>query len=98
LSENSVDFGTETVGTVSKPVVVTVTNTGAGLLGIAKVSTNTGIFKEGTTCGNALAAAASCTVSVRFAPTLQGILAGSLTIADDGMGGPHVVRLVGVGQ
>jgi hypothetical protein len=98
LSVNSVDFGTETVETVSKPVVVTVTNTGTGLLGIAKVSTNTGMFKEGTTCGNMLAAGASCTVSVRFAPTLQGILAGSLTIADDGMGGPHVVRLVGVGQ
>jgi hypothetical protein len=98
LSTSVVDFGVEAVGTTSKPVNVTVMNVGTGPLGIAKVAVSPAFFKEGTTCPTTLAAGASCTISVRFLPTLQGILAGMLTIQDDGLGGPHAVDLVGVGQ
>jgi hypothetical protein len=42
-----------------------------------------------------LLAGAKCTISVFFDPTLQGILAGSLSIQDDGINGQHTVSLTG---
>jgi hypothetical protein len=45
-----------------------------------------------------LLAGAKCTISVFFDPTLQGILAGSLSIQDDGINGQHTVSLTGTGQ
>jgi hypothetical protein len=35
---------------------------------------------------------------VRFAPTLAGILTGTLTTNDDGDHAPHLVSLTGIGQ
>jgi hypothetical protein len=37
-------------------------------------------------------------VSVIFAPSLRGMLDGSLTIQDDGAGSPHTVALSGIGD
>jgi hypothetical protein len=41
---------------------------------------------------------ANCAVSVTFTPTATGTRTGTLSFADDALGGPHVVTLTGTGQ
>src|SRR5207245_1764632 len=45
-----------------------------------------------------LAPGASCGVSVTFSPTGLGAVSGTLTITDNGVGGPHTVALSGRGS
>jgi hypothetical protein len=97
LSAESLTFVEQDVGTISAPQTVTLTNTGTGVLTLASISASTQ-FVQRNTCGKTLAAGAKCTISVSFAPTLQGILEGTLTVQDDGVGSPHTVSLSGIGQ
>jgi trimeric autotransporter adhesin len=88
LTPNAVDFGTATLGSVSSPVDVTLSNTGAGMLsfwrfGIADSSANASDYAvvPGGTCTTsvALAPGDSCTVRVRFAPTAAGTRSAKLS-------------------
>jgi len=97
LSTGTLTFAEQTVGTTSSAQTLTLTNTGTGILTFGTISASTQ-FVQTHTCTNTLAAGASCTISVRFAPTLQGILEGTLTVQDDGAGSPHTVALSGIGQ
>jgi hypothetical protein len=96
-STGTLTFAEQTVGTTSSAQTLTLTNTGTGILTFGTISASTQ-FVQTHTCTNTLAAGASCTISVRFAPTLQGILEGTLTVQDDGAGSPHTVALSGIGQ
>ena len=98
LSSSTLSFGTQKVGTQSKPQQVTFTNTGTGTLTLSGIAISPRLFTQSNACGASLAAGAHCTVSVQFAPTLQGLLAGSLSIQDDGSGGQHTLVLSGIGQ
>jgi hypothetical protein len=98
LSSSTLSFGTQKVGTQSKPQQVTFTNTGTGTLTLNSIAISPQLFTQSKTCGSSLAAGAHCTFSVQFAPTLQGLLAGSLSIQDDGSVGQHTVVLSGIGQ
>ena len=97
LSVGTLGFGTQKVGTTSPPETVTLTNTGTGVLTLMGIATSSQ-FTETSTCATTLAAGASCVVSVIFAPSLRGMLDGSLTIQDDGAGSPHTVALSGIGD
>jgi hypothetical protein len=97
LSAGSLTFAEQAVGTTSPAQTLTLTNTGTGVLGLGAISASTQ-FVQSTTCTTTLAAGASCTISVSFAPTLQGILEGTLTLQDDGAGSPHTITLSGIGQ
>ena len=55
-------------------------------------------FSDSTTCGSSLGAGANCQISIKFSPTLQGMLLGSVTVQDDGAGSPHTVTLSGIGK
>lgn len=68
-------------GGTSAAQTFTVTNTSLISLTITSVSI-TGDFTETTTCGTTLAAGATCTVSVIFAPTAAGARSGILTVAN----------------
>jgi hypothetical protein len=37
-------------------------------------------------------------LNVQFAPTLKGVVTGTVTINDDSAGNPHVVTLTGTGN
>jgi len=76
---------------------LTLRNTGTGILTLGTVGASAQ-FSQSNTCKTTLAVGASCVISVRFAPTLQGMLVGSLTVQDDGAGSPHTVALSGLGQ
>ena len=96
LSRTSIAFGSQPVGTVSTAQAVTVTNSGTAPLSITSIS-NTGDFKATNTCGAPVAAGASCSISITFAPTVSGARTGTLSIVDNATGSPHLVQLSGTG-
>lgn len=97
LSGTSLTFAAQALGTTSSAQTVNLTNAGTGVLTVGAISTSTQ-FVETNNCPATLSAGATCTISVRFAPALQGILEGTLTVQDDGAGSPHKVALSGIGQ
>jgi hypothetical protein len=98
IAVSSLNFAPQTVGTTSAAQAVAVTNTGSGTLHFNSISASPNFFLVTNQCGTSLAAGAHCSVSVRFSPTLAGMLVGTLTIADDGSGSPHTVALSAIGQ
>jgi hypothetical protein len=98
LSPNSIAFGSQTVGTHSAAKNVTLSNTGPGSLGITNFSISPSFFSQQNNCGSSLAAGATCTIAVQFAPSLEGMLVGSLTVQTDGAGSPQTVSLTGTGR
>ena len=94
------NFGSQQVNTSSAAQTVTVKNIGSTTLAISGVTltgSNAGDFAQTGTCGSSLASGASCTVSVTFTPTALSNRYGTLTIGDNGAGGPHTVSLTGTG-
>jgi hypothetical protein len=98
LSASSLSFAAEKVGTQSPPKEITLTNTGTGVLPLVGIAASPQFFVQTNTCGSSLGAGAKCTISISFAPNLQGILVGSLSVQDDGLGSPHTVALTGIGK
>jgi len=78
VSPATLNFGQIDVGSVSSPLVATVTNTGTLVL-VNPTVTGVGFAIDSTTCGNS--PVASCTISVVFAPLHTGAAAGVLTVA-----------------
>src|SRR5439155_16328137 len=70
------------IGTSSVAQAVTLINTGTASLAISAISSS-GDFAETNACGASVAAGASCTISVKFTPTVLGSRAGSLTVTDN---------------
>jgi chitodextrinase len=100
LSPSSLDFGAQVIDTTSDPRVVTLINNGSTNLAINGVTiTGTGAssYSQTNTCGLAVAPGASCTISIRFAPTSSGSQVATVSIADNAPGNPHTVPLTGVG-
>jgi len=99
----SLNFGNQTVGTTSAPQQVSITNNGSATLTITSVDftgANASEFAlaSNSTCSASLAAAASCTINVTFAPTAAGTATASVSITDNAAGSPQTVSLTGVGQ
>ncbi|MBB5873403.1 hypothetical protein F4553_006837 [Allocatelliglobosispora scoriae] len=95
-SPSSIAFGNQAVGTTGAPQTVTVTNTGTVSAAVSGITVS-GAFLQTTTCGSAIAAGASCTVSARFAPTATGPASGSLTVASNATNPTLTVALTGTG-
>jgi len=102
VSPPSNDFGSVVVSTSSEATVFTVTNTGGDTTG-ALASALTGAqmnqfaISADNCSGNTLAASATCTLSVSFAPTTVGAKAASLTVSGS-PGGTAVSALSGAGM
>ncbi len=100
LSPTSLSFANQQVGTTSSIQSATLTNTGNAGLSIASITitgVNSSDFSRTTTCGTALAAGSSCTISVQFTPTALGTRTAAVTITDSASGSPHTVGLTGTG-
>ena len=97
LSPASLTFASQLLNTTSPAQTVTLTNPGVVTVDITSISSNSGAFKETSTCGATLAPAATCSISVTFTPSLAGTGTGSISIADDAAGSPQVVALTGTG-
>lgn len=96
LAPTSLTFTSQALTTTSPAQTVTLTNSGGATLNISGISA-AGDFAQTSTCGSTLAAAASCTISVTFAPTATGARSGSLSISSNASGSPHAVSLSGTG-
>jgi hypothetical protein len=97
VSPASLTFGFLLVGQTSAAQNVTLSNpTGAAALSISSIATTSG-FTQTNNCGSILAGGASCTMSVKFAPTAAGVFNGSLSIANSATTTPIRVSLSGTG-
>ena len=97
LSSTSLTFSAQTVSTKSAPQTITLTNTGDGALTPLKI-TRTGPFAQTNTCGDSVAAGASCTISVTFSPLGAGSQSGTMTLTDNAADSPQTIQLSGTGM
>ena len=102
LSLGSLDFHSAQVGSNAPPDTVTVASSGTAPLAIGNVTvggTDAGDFaKVADGCsGTTLQPNTSCSVLVRFRPTVQGTRSATLSVADNASDSPQVAALLGSG-
>jgi hypothetical protein len=86
------------VGLLSSPVTVTLTNPDSvNSLGSFSLAVTAGFRLVSTTCASTLAAGASCTAIVEFAPTSPGAQSGSLIVTSSALTTGSFVPLSGMG-
>jgi len=96
LSMPSISFGNQVVGTASSGQTITLSNTGSAELRIVGIAVALP-FTQTNTCNSSLAASATCTINVTFAPTTEGDFISNLSITDNAKGSPQTVALSGTG-
>jgi hypothetical protein len=104
VSPNPVNFKTIVHGT-SESLAVTIKNISGGsfpahTLSFTSIAAAGTGFSETNNCPTGpatLAAGATCTVTVKFAPATAGTFTGTLTITDNGGGSPQKITLNGKG-
>jgi hypothetical protein len=79
--------------------VVTLSNTGTANLVITSTTVSgAGFTRLAGGCGASLPVGSSCSITVRFRPTVTGPVVGSLSISDNSIGvNPQIVTLTGTG-
>jgi hypothetical protein len=100
LSSGSLSFPPQTAGTTSSPLVATLTNVGTTSLSFTSIKMagkNLQDFAQTNTCIPALAAGATCTISVTFTPASVGSWSASISIKDNGGSSPQTISLTGTG-
>ena len=93
VSPTSLTFPSTAVGQTS-PATVTITNKQTTTISLSTAASGD-YSVTGGTCGAALTASASCTITVTFAPQYKGSIKGALNIATNGAFSPLIVGLTG---
>ncbi len=96
LSTSGLTFADQGVGTASAPQAVAVSNLGTAPLEIDGISVG-GDFEAANNCSSAVAPGGSCSIQVRFRPTVLAPRAGTLEISHNASGSPSTVSLAGQG-
>jgi VCBS repeat protein/centrosomal CEP192-like protein/ASPM-SPD-2-Hydin domain-containing protein/FG-GAP repeat protein len=96
LSNTSLTFGNQAVGTTSPAQIITLNNNSTATLNISGIAVS-GDFAQTNNCGSSVAAGASCAINVTFTPTVANTRTGTLTISDDAPNSPQTVSLTGTG-
>jgi len=96
LSDTTLDFGGQPVGSLSDPLTVTLSNIGAAPLGLRHVILE-GDFTHTDDCGSFLDPGEWCTLTILFAPTVPGTHTGSMQIDTSAENGLLTVELNGIG-
>jgi hypothetical protein len=100
ISPASLTFASTNVGSTSAAQTVTLANSGTASLSISSIASSNAAFKvSGGTCaaGGSVAAGASCTVTLAFAPSAAGATSGSLTLTHNASPTTSSVALSGTG-
>lgn len=100
LSQTSIDFLNQPVGTSSGQSLVNLTNVGANPINISSIviqGPNASDFTEMDLCPGVLPAQGKCTINVTFTPTATGQRSAVLAVTDDGGASPQTVALTGTG-
>ena len=101
LAPASLSFGSQQVGSTSSAQSITLTNSGNAALAISSIAvsgSNAGDFAQTNTCPASLAAGASCSIAVTFAPTATGARTASVQVTDNAGDSPESVSLSGSGS
>lgn len=98
LSAGSFTFGAEPVGTPGPAQTLTLTNTGDADLNIVSIVIVGPDFSQSNTCGNSVAAGASCAIDIIFDPIAFGTRTGSMAITSNAGNSPQTVKLAGTGM
>jgi hypothetical protein len=101
LSATSLSYGNQNTGTTSPVQTVTLTNGGTAVLNIGSIAVtgaNAGDFAQTNTCASTLAVSTSCSISVKFTPTIAGARSAAIAITDDSAVSPQTVALSGTGM
>lgn len=93
----SLKFGSQKVGTRSRPQTLIVRNAGAAPVTFIGMPI-TGEFGETNTCGATLAPLHTCSIRVTFRPSGAGKRVGILPLRDDAANNPQIVNLSGRGK
>ncbi len=96
LSKTEVDFGAQTVGTLSDAEPVTLTSDGTVDLTITSIAAS-GDFTQTNVCGAVMVPTSTCNLEIKFAPTAAGPLTGTVTITDNATDSPQTITLSGTG-
>lgn len=97
LSPSSWSFPDTPTGSQSTGAAFVLTNTGTENVAVNGVETVPPFVITANTCASSLAPSTSCTVEVKFAPSVAGYQTGNLTVASDATGQPHLASLAGTG-
>jgi hypothetical protein len=98
ITPAQVNFPTTGVGSTSDPVAVTIANSSAAVqLDSLSLSVSAGFKLANNKCGASLAAGASCTVDVSFAPANPGTQNGTLTLTSRDLSAAVTAPLSGMG-
>ena len=103
-SPASLTFEGTPVGSAAAVQIITLTNTGAGILdlsgtgmGISITGANASSFSQTNQCGKSLPVNVSCAITVTFTPAALGTLNAIVSIVDNAEGATQTVPLGGVG-
>jgi hypothetical protein len=101
MSPSPVSFGSETIGTTSAPMTVTVTNHGTTAVKVTSTTitgTDKGDFAfTGNTCTTIAANNGTCSITLTFTPAASGARTASLSLIDNDKGSPQTDVLSGTG-
>jgi hypothetical protein len=100
LAPSTLSFGNIVMGATATAQTLKLSNTGNAVLNISGITlggTNPTDFAETNTCGETLAAGASCTISVTFTPSSVASFAATISVADNATGSPQTATLSGAG-
>jgi len=98
LSPTSLVFASQVIGTTSGGKQVKVTNVGSANLTVTAVAAS-GDYQETDTCvGSTILPNNTCTITVKFAPSLAGSITGAITLTDNAPNSPQVISTTGTGS
>lgn len=100
LSPTSLSFGNQVQGTSSSAQKITLKNGQPTAITITSITTSLSDYAQTNTCPSSpatLAAGASCTISIRFTPSVLGLRTAGLTVNDTGTKSPQMAFLGGTG-
>jgi hypothetical protein len=100
LAPSALSFRSQTLGTASPTQSISLSNTGGGPLVLDSVDVDgpgAGDFRETNDCPASLSAGSSCSVTVTFTPSAEGLRSAMLTLNDNADDNPQAVSLFGAG-
>ena len=101
VSTNQVDFGDETVGSTSNPQTITVTNGGGSDLEVQEIDLEgdgSHSYHTQDDChGTTINPSGTCTISINFAPAVEGTLSAVISITDNASDSPQTIVISGNG-
>ena len=97
FSASTLNFGFLQVGLTSAAQTVTVTNVSNHSVTFTSIAAS-GDFSQSNNCPGTLAMNQSCTITVKFTPTVTGARSGAVTLKDNSPGSPQqTIALSGTG-